>query len=218
MVTGQFYHIYSRSIAGFIVFNNPDEYSRMIDIFSLYQYRDFNHKYSRFADLDFTLQAEIRTDLEKSSSKYVDIVAYCLMPTHLHLILKQSEDGGISTFISKTLNSYTRYFNIRHKRIGPLWEGRFKNVFVENDEQMIHLTRYIHLNPSSASIVNYPIEWPHSSYGEYIELDSVLNPICLYREILDIVPSEYKRFVNDYKDFQRNISEIKKHLIDNYTG
>ena len=68
----------------------------------------------------------------------------------------------------RLLNSYTRYFNEKIKRKGPLWEGRFKKVLVNSDEQLLHLTRYVHLNPVSAGIVEKPEDWPCSSYREYI--------------------------------------------------
>ncbi len=78
------------------------------------------------------------------------------MPTHIHLILKQLKEDGISAYMSKILNSYTCYFNRRTKRKGPLWESRFKRVEVTSDEQLLHLTRYIHLNPVTAHIVEEP--------------------------------------------------------------
>jgi putative transposase len=78
------------------------------------------------------------------------------MPTHIHLVLRQLKDGGISKFMSNILNSYSRYFNIKHNRKGPLWEGRFRKVLVGSDEQLLHLTRYVHLNPVTACLVDKP--------------------------------------------------------------
>ena len=62
---------------------------------------------------------------------FVEIIAYCIMPTHFHLVVKQLKEDGISFFIQQILNSYSRYFNIKTKRKGPLWEGRFQNVIIE---------------------------------------------------------------------------------------
>ena len=90
------------------------------------------------------------------------------MPTHFHLILRQNIDNGIFNFIGNLTSSYTRYFNLKHKRKGPLWESKFNNIKIENDEQLLHLTRYIHMNPTSAGIVNNQKESKWSSYNEYI--------------------------------------------------
>lgn len=84
----------------------------------------------------------------------VDVIAYCIMPTHLHFVLCQLKDNGISIYMKNLLDSYTRYFNTRYKRKGPLWEGRFKSILVQTEEQLLHLTRYIHLNPISGALVN----------------------------------------------------------------
>ncbi|MCM8826817.1 MAG: hypothetical protein NC904_04785 [Candidatus Omnitrophica bacterium] len=71
--------------------------------------------------------------------------------------------------MSRVSNSYARYFNIKYGRRGPLWEGTFKNVLVNNDEQLLHLTRYIHLNPTTAFLVERPEDWSFSSYREYLD-------------------------------------------------
>lgn len=213
-----YYHIFSRSIAKYVVFNDAEEYYRMIEIMKLYRYLDFNYKYSRFNDLEAIKQNAILNDLRKNSSVFVEIVAYCIMPTHIHLILKQIADHGISIYISKILNSYSRYFNLRHKRSGPLWTGRFKSVLVSNDKQLLHLTRYIHLNPTSASVVESPKDWQFSSYIEYIDPDDEKEKICLYDNIFDFSPKEYAKFVDDRKSYQKELARIKSLLIDNYTG
>jgi len=140
----------------------------------------------------------------------VEIIAFCIMPTHFHLILKQLEDNGISIFLKLLLDSYTRYFNVKNDRKGPLWQGRFKSVLVDNNEYLLHLTRYIHLNPVSDGFVERPEDWNYSSYGEYINLE--LSRLCNFSEYINLKPNEYKEFVEIRKDYQRYLAEIK-HLI-----
>ena len=113
----------------------------------------------------------------------------------------------ISVFMKNILDSYTRYFNIRTKRKGPLWQSRFKNVMVENDEQMLHLTRYLHLNPTSEGLIESPEEWPYSSYAEYIGSDE--DKICNTDILSDIHPTEYRAFVEARIDYQKEISHLK---------
>lgn len=214
LVNGQYYHILNRSIAKFTIFNSADDYSRFVELITLYRYKDFNYRYSAFKEMTIENQQAIINSLSKEC--HVEIISYCLMPTHFHLLLKQNTDNGITKFMSKILNSYTRYFNTKHHRKGPLWEGHFKNVLVKSDEQLLHLTRYIHLNPSSADIVDNPFDWDYSSLAEYT--DSSLSGICYFTTLVDLSPKQYKKFVLDQKDYQRKISLIKNFLIDNYSG
>lgn len=213
LVNGQYYHIINRSIAKYIVFNDAQDYSRIIELIDLCRYSDFLYKYSIFLELTDQYQNQFISRLKITSLKLVDIIAYCIMPTHIHLILKQNVDGGISKYMAKVFNSYTRYFNIRHQRKGPLWEGRFKNILVKDDEQMLHLTRYIHLNPTSAGLVKKPEDWQFSSYYEYIN-DIKGSTICDFKTIIDMKPKQYKNFVHDRIDYQKKLFLIKKLLLD----
>ena len=142
------------------------------------------------------------------------------MPTHVHFILKQNSDHGISVYMNKLLNSYTRYFNTLHGRKGPLWEARFKSVLVSDDEQLLHLTRYIHLNPTSADLVKNSEDWSFSSYGEFINKDlyKIKDRLCDFNDLIDMNSKQYEKFVNDQKSYQRKLSLIKNILIDNYAG
>ena len=209
-------YLHNRSIAGFIVFNDADNFLRLKEILNLYRFANFNYKYSKFARLDQSHQLAIIQDMNENKNLLVDIVTYCIMPTHFHLVLKQIVEDGITKFVAKVSNSYTRYFNIRHHRKGPLWEGHFKNVLVSSDEQLLHLTRYIHLNPSSAGLVKDPFDWSYSSLQEYTDLK--IHGFCDFREIIDMSPEKYMEFVSDHKDYQRQLSLIKNILIDKYFG
>jgi len=150
--------------------------------------------------------ARLRAD---HTGKIVRIISYCLMPTHIHLVLQQLQDGGITKFANQILKSHSKYFNVKYKRKGPLWEGRFKSVAVDKDEYLLHLTRYIHLNPVTACFVNKPEEWPYSSFMEYLTTSNKRG-ICDYNDILDIKAKAYRDFVEDRIDYQRKLSLLKK--------
>lgn len=215
LVTGQVYHIFSRSIANYKVLNDQADYLRMMQLLKYYQV-ETDQKFSDFVALKDVIKDSFDSYLVKTikdKEKLVQIIAYCLMPTHLHLILKQLEDKGISKYCGNILNSFSRYFNTKHKRKGPLWEEKFKNVLVGNDEQILHLTRYIHLNPVTAFLIKKPEEWPYSSYKEYLGLSNGLK-LCNYEDILDLKPSSYRRFVNDRISYQRELAKIKTLLLD----
>jgi len=209
LVIGQFYHIFTRSIADYKVFKSHNDFVRMIDTMIYYRSKNTPQKFSRFYSKknkkNFTLELE-------EGEKFVKIIAYCLMPTHIHLLLQQIEENGISNFMERVLKSYSKYYNTKYKRKGPLWESRFKNVIIKNDEQLLHLTRYIHLNPVTAYIVKKPEEWLFSSYREYIDDSS--KKICEFEGFIEIKSEKYKSFVEERIDYQRELAKIKHLLLE----
>jgi putative transposase len=201
------YHTFTKSIAGYEIFRDNTDFQRIINLFQYFRAQKPPLRFSVF--LDAKKKNNFNEDHFNSKNNLVEIVAYCIMPTHIHLILKQLKKNGISVFMRNVLNSYTRFFNIKNKRKGPLWEGRFKNVEVETDEQLLHLTRYVHLNPVTAGIVHKPDEWMFSSYREFLGLIENKNRMCKYLNVLDVKYDEYRRFVSSGKDYQKELAEIK---------
>lgn len=203
------YHVITRSIAGFKIFLNAQDYQRMLEILKYYQYNP-KIKYSYYISLDN--KGKVYYDQLKDREPLVEIIAYCLMPTHVHLVLEEVSERGISEYMRKVLDSYTRYFNRKINRKGPLWEGKFKRINVETNEQLLHLTRYVHLNPSTAGFVNKPEEWEYSSYREYIGLDNY--KICSKEKFFSFSNKEYKEFVEDRIDYQRSLALIKSIILE----
>ena len=213
LAIGEMYHICTKSIAEFKIFNSDKDYERMIDeikfysvqkppcSFSLYKKLKGKSISKRFFHFDY-------------SQKLVDVIAYCIMPTHIHFILKETKKYGIETFIRLILNSYSKYFNLKHKRKGPLWEARFANILIENDEQFLHVTRYIHLNPVTAYLVDNPGAWLYSSYKEYIGAIAKAEKICSFSEYLGMDIPSYIAFVSDQIGYQRELSSIKHLILD----
>jgi putative transposase len=97
----------------------------------------------------------------QNNPKLIELLSFCLMPTHIHLICQQTYSGGITTFVRRTLNAYSRYFNLRHNRRGPLWECRFGNTPIENDEHLKTVLNYVRDNPVKAKLVKKPSRWPY---------------------------------------------------------
>ncbi|MCP4269344.1 MAG: hypothetical protein GY777_27865 [Candidatus Brocadiaceae bacterium] len=207
LLVGNIYHVFTKSIAGFVIFRNDSEYERMSNLFRYYKMEKPPLKFSAFAGKEDKMQFLL--DENASKNELVETIAYCCMPTHIHLILKQVKEGGISIFMNNVLNSYTRYFNIKTKRKGPLWESRFKSVMVTTDEQLLHLTRYIHINPTTANLVNEPQDWAFSSYREYLGEVDEEEKICNYSKSLNIEAEEYKEFVSSRIDLQKELARIK---------
>lgn len=208
---GYLYHIFTKSIAGYNIFRSEEDYSRMKEMIKYYSFDKPPIKFSTFQKIASTKNISLLKG-SKSRNVMVDVIAYCIMPTHIHFILAQLTENGISQYMKNLLNSYTRYFNIKNKRKGPLWQGRFKSVLVETDEQLLHLTRYIHLNPTSENLVNRPEHWLYSSYNEYIS--NKKTSICNFSKYIEINPLSYKDFVESQQDYQRQLAEIKNLLLE----
>lgn len=218
LVNDHYYHIFSRSIAKFVVFNNKKEYHRVLQLLDVCRFVNFNYKFSQFVELEFPTQNSLLKKIRDTNETLVDVIAYCFMPTHFHLILKQTSTKGVTKFVGRMLNSYSRYFNTKHNRIGHLWSGRFKNILIYDNIQLLHLTRYIHLNPTSAGLVDKPEDWEQSSYKAYTNVKKNNLLICKFHGVIDKTPKEYKEFTEDRKSYQRELSLIKNLLIDDYTG
>lgn len=214
---GEVYHVMNKSIAGYTVFNSDNDYSRMLQALEYFSIAERLPKFSYFLQRSQEVGKTFSTYLDQCFPKpkrLVQIVAYCFMPTHLHLLLIPLTSNGVATLMSNVLNSYARYFNIKHKRPGRLWAGPFKNVYVGSDEQLWHLTRYIHLNPVTAHLVGRAEDWYFSSYREYVSPSKVRRPLCDYVGLLEIKPRDYHLFVEDQVDYQRELAKIKALLLE----
>lgn len=148
------------------------------------------------------------------TKKIIDIIAYCLMPNHFHLLLKQNKDNGVTEFTSKLSNSYTKYYNTKYTRVGPLFQGEFKAVIIENEAQLVHVSRYIHLNPTSSCLVKRPDQYEWSSYKEYTSKVSI--DLCNKEDIKNQFknPQDYQQFVLDQIGYAQELNIIKHQLID----
>lgn len=202
-----FYHIYNRGVEKRRIFNNPSDYQRFLKMIYYYQFSGPKPSFSTY------MRRKVK-DFSKNP-KIVEIVAYCLMPNHFHLLIKQLRENGVSEFIGKLSNGYTKYYNIKYGRIGPLLQGVFKAKIMETNEHMLHISRYIHLNPYVAGLVESLNTYPYSSYQEYIGGN---NGICFLEPILEFFkePNEYKDFVEGHGDYARELEMLKHLLLDGH--
>ena len=149
-----------------------------------------------------------------TNKRIVDIICYCLMPNHFHFLLRQNKEGGITEFISKISNSYTKYFNTKNERVGPLLQGEFQSVHIESNEQLLHLSRYIHLNPLIGYVTKDLRTYKWSSYAQYLGLTN--SNVCSKDIILEQFKStdDYESFVLDQVSYARELDIIKHQLLD----
>ncbi len=156
---------------------------------------------------------------------YVDVIAYCLMPTHYHLLVrvKPSQTSevfetsdvsnvSISRAMQKLSIAYTKAINKRFDRVGSLFQGAFQARHVESDTHLLHLCRYIHGNPVKDGLVSDPADWPYSNYLEWIgERDGTLFDLqFVYQHFR--TSTDYRTFVLDDLHGRDLPEEIKRYL------
>lgn len=206
LVNDQIYHVFNRGVAKLPIFTDKRDHNRFLETIYYYQFQGPKPQFSqlnRFKDFKFD-----------KNKKIVEVFCYCLMPNHYHFLIKQIEDNGVSEFISKLSNSYTKYFNTKYDRVGPLLQGQFKAVRIEYDEQLIHVSRYIHLNPIASFLVKDLKEYLWSSYPTYIGLQ--VDKICTSEFILSMFKTKqkYEQFILDHVNYSQSLEIIKHLLID----
>ena len=204
-VNGEYYHVFNRGVAKMPIFNNFYDYKRFSKTMLYYSIEGPKPRFSVFTPT---------TTILNPSRKIIDFICYSLMPNHFHFLLRQAKEGGITEFISKLSNSYTKYLNIKNNRVGPLLQGDFKAVHIETNEQLLHVSRYVHLNPLVGYVTKYLDTYRWSSYNEYV--NDIDNEICDKKIILEQFRSkpEYKQFVLDQEDYGKKLEIIKHQLLD----
>lgn len=151
LVSGDIYHIYNRGVDKRDIFMDDEDHFRFIH--DLYEFNDknptinlavyLNSKDGKFKEVglpNIKIKRRVREML-------VEILAFCLMDNHFHLLVKQKEDNGITEFMRKIGTGYTNYINKKYDRNGALFQGKFKSVHVEKDAYLMYLPIYIHFNP-----------------------------------------------------------------------
>ncbi|MBI2507134.1 MAG: transposase [Candidatus Niyogibacteria bacterium] len=155
-IEGEYYHVFNRGVDKKIIFT--DDSDRLRFILSLYGLNDDSGRPMRFDRLPDKSLALVSRD----GDVLVEIVAWCLMPTHFHLLLKEAQKGGISTFLHRLQTSYALYFNTKYNRTGSLFGGTFKAILSADDVQFTHASRYVHLN----SLELFDPMWKERGYVE----------------------------------------------------
>lgn len=213
-VTGEIYHIFNRTINKIPVFTKFRINQRLMISLSFYRFTNLSVSLSRFLTWDKDRQEEVLNSSEGGKKIRVNILGFCLMPNHYHLLCRQEQGGGISKFVSQLQNSFTRYYNLKRQKKGYLFEGQFRAVRIEDDQQLLHVSRYIHLNPYTSFVVKTFDElgnYPWSSLSEYL---TARKGFCQTEIVAAFFknPASYKRFLADQADYQRNLEKIK-HLV-----
>lgn len=150
-VENGYYHIYNRGVEKRLIFEDSQDYSVFLSYLKEALIPKNEKKlYERLSneDLGWPERQRIKRVLAiKNFSDEIELLSFCMMPNHFHLLIKQNSPRSIDNLTSSVMTRYSMYFNKKNSRRGPLFEGVYKAVLVESEEQLLHLSRYIHRNP-----------------------------------------------------------------------
>ena len=163
-VEGGFYHVYNRGVERRRIFLDDQDYRVFMHLLKYYLSDSQESKTHPLKDL--TGFEPVRPRPLETLHGRVELHCYCLMPTHFHLLLKQIDKDGMQALLRRLLTTYALYFNRRYDRIGHLFQGVYKAALVDEDNYLLHLSRYIHQNPTLTK--RYLNQYPYSSYSDYI--------------------------------------------------
>ncbi|MCX6755486.1 MAG: transposase [Candidatus Nomurabacteria bacterium] len=199
----EYYHIYNRGMQKQPIFENDSDRLRFLFLILTFQGKELIKNISREVKQNVqssTLHISKETTKNVAQNRQVELVSFCLMPNHFHLIVKEKEEGGIAKYMQRILTSYTKYFNKKYNKSGHLFQGSYKSILIEDDRQLMHLSAYIHKNPSEIKgWKNKEDKYYWSSYNDYIyenRWDELLSQnIILDRYNIDKEKGTYKKFV-----------------------
>lgn len=204
----QMWHVYNRGTFGRNIFIDDRDYSAFLSYFKICL-TDEGASQETYNEAPF-LEDIIRLR-RLNLYKEVELVSYCLMPNHFHLLLFQYSHDGISKLMRSVMTGYSMYYNRRHKSYGHLFQGTYKGSLINSDSYWLHISRYIHLNPLDIK-KDYKI-YDYSSYKYYVKERA---PTWLHPEHItgSFSKNEYPKFVGSYVK-EKEIFDDIKHVLAN---
>ena len=215
-----YYHIYNRGVEKRTIF--VDHQDEAVFLSYLKEYlspKDVSSLAQIIADPDSSPKEKSEAAKLLRMNNFageIDLRAYCLMPNPFHLLIKQKNERGIEKFMRSLATRYAQYFNHRHdKRVGGLFQDTYKAVLVETEEQLLHLTRYIHRNPIQKGLTLKECPQP-SSYPNYLGRinQEWVKPQDILGYFAAAGTNSYESFVEDQRLEEASISVIQNSVID----
>src|SRR3989338_7289089 len=197
----EFLHVYNRGISKSIIFFNDRDRKRFLFLMMILQIPETMKNIDRMFK-DFALDPETyikNFDSHGLKKRQIELVSFCLIPNHFHLLMQEIEEGGISKYMQRLQNAYTKYINTKYERSGHLFQGAYKAVLVESNEQLLHLSSYIHRNPREVKgFKNKELEYFWSSYQDCVLVNrwgEFLAPEIIILQFSGKNSDTYKNFV-----------------------
>lgn len=204
------YHIYNRGVEKRKIFQDDQDYKVFLNFLkvSLSPAKEpYLHPVT-----ELTGSLLVRPRPLKNLYGIVELLAYCLMPNHFHLFIKQVERDGMTRFLRSLCTSYSMYFNKKYQRVGTLFQGPYKAALINEDSYLLHLSRYIHLNPLEIFLTRrIPVkatEYPYSSYAYYLGKKNAdwINP----QPILAFFKTRQRMGLKDFFSYESFVEDFKE--------
>lgn len=194
MVPESYYHVYARGASKQPIFLDDNDHAVFFNLLKRY-----------------LSKTPAKDRLGREYPNYygiVELLSFCLMKNHFHLLFYQEDEVAIQKVMQSVLTSYVTYFNHRHKRTGPLFESRYKASRITNDAYLLHISRYIHLNPKQWRTHKWS-SLPYYLDGKEADWVRPRRVLSLHR-----TTGEYRRFVEDYQSHKATLDLIKVELAN----
>lgn len=172
---GKYYHLLNRGNNKQNIFKETRDWIRFLFLILYFQSPTTAFLNNIGRSVSYFVEHSVFNMSKKNQEKifkkrYIELISFALMPNHFHLVVKETRKNGISNYMQRALNAYTKYFNAKYGNSGHLFQGPYKIVEIKNNEQLLHLSAYVHRNPRELK------EWkdkenlfPWSTYQDYIK-------------------------------------------------
>ncbi len=211
LVLDNIYHIYNRGVEKRHIFTDHNDYKRFILNLTLFNDQRPVLNLGRFYKSEHMVNSFSQGNDRRKP--LVDILAFCLMPNHYHLLLKPVVENGITEFMRKLGTGYVNYFNLKYGRVGTLFQGKFKSVLIGDESQFLYISHYIHLNPldlitprwrengikDKKQAIKFLDDYQWSSYSDY--RGSQFYPFILNKNTI-------VEYFGDGDDYSKNFYEF----------
>lgn len=187
-----YYHVYNRGGGGAPIFRDDADRVKFLGLIA------------RHLDQG---DVSCRSDGQPYEKYGLEIVAYCLMGNHFHLLIYQWDPEALTKFMRSVATAYTMYFNRKYRRQGHLFQSIYKASQIDTEEYLLHITRYIHMNPRRY------LRYKWSSIAQYLGAPA---PDWLHHErINDMLPAQYRVFLEEHEGKRAELELLKGELADN---
>jgi putative transposase len=210
-----YYHVYNRGVEKRDIFLQPDDYKVFLHCLkqALLPPEKILSSFPQGQTLQgLTLRGNGIPKPPKNYYGQIELLAYTLMPNHFHLLVHQIQNRCMDQFMQSILTRYTMFFNKTKKRVGGLFQGRYKGINITEDSYLLHLSRYIHRNASP--LTKNLADW-YSSYGDYLGIKNtewVKTDMILESFKPGTLP--FLKHTNTYKSFVEYESEELDEYVD----
>jgi putative transposase len=209
-VDGGVYHVYNRGVDKQKIFKDKQDYKFFLSLMKIYlekpadNLKGFN---------PFSIQYRGSAIKQGVFSQRVCLLAFALMPNHYHLLIKVEDGPAITEFMKSVMTIYVMYFNKKYNRVGSLFQGVYKAVLVEGDEYLIHIARYIHLNPiensKTRAITDKDLDKILDGFNSYTYYVGLNNAAWVKPNFI----LSYFRDLNDFRNFTQKSSINEKEYL-----